>query len=347
VPSGLSRDDATLSAGLGRWIAAQPELVPGAHGGSALHIASLAHAEGGLANETLLLDLGADQPGVVVRIPPLEATFLEYDLAPQVLVQNAVAAAGVPAPSPAVLVEDPQWIGTPFLVMPRVEGRVPGPAPVFDQWLTALPPASQRSIHDGLMDTLADVHAIAWARYALGAVLAQRSLEQTLDYWTNYVEWAGHGDPLPSLVTALRWCRRHIPPEPGGREMALLWGDVRLGNLIIDESLAVHAVLDWDLAGLGPPEMDLGWYFGLEFMMEHLFSRRVPGFPTREEALARYQARSGHTVEFLDWHEVFALVRALAINDRHQRIARPVRRGEDAMGPVLLARMAAAEGESD
>ena len=84
---------------------------------------------------------------------------------------------------------------------------------------------------------------------------------------------------------------------------------------------AVHAVLDWDLAAIGPPEMDLGWYFGLEFMMDRLFGQRVPGFPERAEAVETYQQRSGHTVSNLAWHEVFALVRALAINDRHQRIA--------------------------
>ena len=296
-----------------------------------------------MANETLLLDLDGDQPGVVVRIPPLESTFLDYDLAPQVLVQNAVAAAGVPAPSPAVLVDDPQWIGTAFLVMPRVEGRIPGPAPDFDKWINGMAAENQRSMHDGLIDTLVGVHGIAWADYGLGAVLAQRSLEQTLDYWTNYVEWAGQGDPLPSLVAALQWCRVQPPPEPGERGAVLLWGDVRLGNLVLDEAFGVHAVLDWDLAGLGPPEMDLGWYFGLDFMMERLFSRRVPGFPTREEALARYEAHSGHVVSHLDWHEVFALVRALAINDRHQRIAGSTRGGEDPMGAVLLARMEAAD----
>ena len=80
------------------------------------------------------------------------------------------------------------------------------------------------------------------------------------------------------------------------------------------------AVLDWDLASLGPREMDLGWHLGLEFMMEALFGGRLPGFPGPGEAVARYEDRSGYEVRDLGWHEVFALVRALAINDRHQRI---------------------------
>jgi len=119
----------------------------------------------------------------------------------------------------------------------------------------------------------------------------------------------------------------------------LLWGDVRLGNLVFDDSRRIVAVLDWDLAALGPPEMDLGWHFGLDFMMEALFGQRVPGFPSRIEALERYESESGHEVRDLAWHEVFALTRALAINDRHQRIAGDPRRRDNPMGAVLLARL--------
>ena len=107
----------------------------------------------------------------------------------------------------------------------------------------------------------------------------------------------------------------------------LLWGDVRLGNLVFDAERRVTAVLDWDLASLGPREMDLGWHFGLEFMMEALFGRRVPGFPGPAEARGALRgAHAGTRCGTSAWHEVFALVRALAINDRHQRITGDARR---------------------
>ncbi len=293
-----------------------------------------------MANETLLLDLGAAQPAIVVRVAPLEPTFLDYELGPQAAVQNAVAAAGVPAPAPAVVVSDPQWIGTAFLVMPRVEGRIPGPAPLFDQWLMGLGEGSQQRVVDGLLDTLAGVHAVDWSGAGLDAVLPVRSLAATLEFWSNYVAWAGAGEPLPVLEAALAWCRARLPSGSGAA--VLLWGDARLGNLVLDEGLGVHAVLDWDLASIGPREMDLGWYFGLEFMMEQLFGRCPPGFPSRQDALAGYEAMSDHTVqeEELAWHEVFALTRALAINDRHQRIAQSARRVENPMAGILAARMA-------
>ena len=117
---------------------------------------------------------------------------------------------------------------------------------------------------------------------------------------------------------------------------------MRLGNLVFDDERRVRAVLDWDLASVGPAEMDLGWHFGLEYMMESLFGCRVEDFPGGDEAIARYEEASGRALSDLDWHEVFALVRALAINDRHQRISGDRRRTENPMGRVLLARMAEA-----
>jgi len=92
--------------------------------------------------------------------------------------------------------------------------------------------------------------------------------------------------------------------------------------------------------------MDLGWHFGLEFMMEALFGGRLPGFPGAADSLDRYERRTGYEVRDLAWHEVFALARALAINDRHQRITGDARRRENPMGDILLARLESAAAEA-
>jgi aminoglycoside phosphotransferase (APT) family kinase protein len=79
--------------------------------------------------------------------------------------------------------------------------------------------------------------------------------------------------------------------------------------------------------------------------MEALFGRRPPGFPGPSETLERYDRRSGYEATDLAWHEVFALARALAINDRHQRITGEQRRRENPMCDILLARLEAATAE--
>ena len=318
-----------------------PEQVPGepADENDPPRLTALTHAQGGRANETVLVDLGASRPGLVVRLPPLEPTFPDYDLSPQAVVQNAAADSGVPAPAPAVVVSDTSYVGSPFLVMPRVPGDIPGPAPLFDPYVRDAGPALQRVMHDGLIDTLAAVHGVPWRGTPLEQHLPGTGLADALDRWAGYVAWSSEGQPLPALVEALEWCARHRPPEG---PTVVLWGDVRLGNLVFDPRRRVRAVLDWDLAALGPPEMDLGWHLGLEFMMEALFGARVPGFPATLDVVERYEHRSGHEVHDLAWHEVFALVRALAINDRHQRITGDPRRLDNPMGNILLARLEAA-----
>jgi aminoglycoside phosphotransferase (APT) family kinase protein len=336
---------------LAGWIAARPDLVrrivgPDDEGGrkddGTPRLVELSHAQGGQANETILVELGAARSGMVVRLPPLEPTFPDYDLGPQALVQNAVAAARVPAPAPAVVVFDLAWIGSPFLVMPRVRGDIPGPAPLFDPYVRDAGPAAQRAMHDQLIDVVADIHAVDWAVEDLGAALPGVELAEAVARWAAYVEWSSQGDPLPALEQALDWCARHLPAE---RPAVLLWGDVRMGNLVFDAERRVTAVLDWDLASLGPREMDLGWHVGLEFMMETLFGGRPPGFPGTAESVERYERRTGYQVRDLAWHEVFALARALAINDRHQRITGERRRRENPMGDILLARLQAASSE--
>jgi aminoglycoside phosphotransferase (APT) family kinase protein len=355
VATGATRDDAALQEGLARWVTAFPDVVrelggsAGADDGSAgdgaapPRLTSLTRAQGGQANETVLVDIGPAHPGMVVRLPPLEPTFPAYVLGPQALVQNVVASSGVPAPAPAVVVSDPDFIGSPFLAMPRVVGDIPGPAPFFDPYVRDAGPALQRIMGDQLIDVVADVHAVDWEEADLGAVLPGTRLGDAVERWTAYVAWSSEGDPLPALEQALDWCARHVPAE---RPAVLLWGDVRLGNLVFDAERRVTAVLDWDLASLGPREMDLGWHFGLEFMMEALFGGRPPGFPGPGEALERYRQRTGYEARDLAWHEVFALTRALAINDRHQRITGDTRRRENPMGDILLARLEAASVES-
>ena len=256
------------------------------------------------------------------------------------MVQNAVAAAGIPAPAPTVFVSE-SWIGTPFLVMPEVSGFIPGPAPVSTgvaghhraaAALRRRPPRhAGRAPRCGLEGT------------GIGPRLPGR---RWTGRWTpGRGTWNGPATvaPLPVLTAALTWCRRHQPGPAGGPgdAPALIWGDPRLGNLVFDDAGSVHAVLDWDLAAIGPPEMDLGWYFGLEFMMDRLFGQRVHGFPEQAEAVETYQQRSGHTVRNLAWHEGVRIV----ARPGHQRPAPTDCRGRRArvrpeeLGPIAGRRI--------
>lgn len=313
-----ARDDSTLAAGVAAWSAAlDPEAPPA-------RVQRIERPSAGWSNDTVLLTVerGAGPPDeVVLRLPPTVASFPDYDLSVQAAVQEALVRGGVPAPRPLLLEADPRWLGAPFLVMERVAGRPAGEVPALDPWITGARPEEQRRLHEGFVDVLAAVHRLDWQGAGLGPVLrgADGDLGAAVAWWKEYVEWAADGEPAPTLRRLVGWCAENVPGPAG--PVGLCWGDPRLGNVLYDEGRRVAAVLDWDLAVLGPPEADLAWYLALDRLTTEMVGATVPGFLDREELLARYQGRLGRPVADLDWHEIFALVRAAAVNDRQARVA--------------------------
>lgn len=249
---------------------------------------------------------------LVIRLPPMgEGIFPTYDLAQQAAAQDAVGAAGVPVASPARYEADPSFLGAPFIAMPCVTGPIPGEFTPADPWLLGLgDDAARRRVWESFVDTMVTIHRAA--PEGLGLRTGQ---DAELDYWDSYVLWATDASPPPVLADALAWCRAHRPAiePPGG----VLWGDVRLGNVVFDaETCRPKAVLDWDMASVGPAEMDLAWFLALEAVQTDLTHMAVPGFGSRDEAVAVFEAGLGRGLMDLAWYEIFALVRASAISTR-------------------------------
>jgi aminoglycoside phosphotransferase (APT) family kinase protein len=318
---GPARDEHELASGFAAWWKAREQ--------ESDVTVTLAHATAGFSNETLVATVVAagERRRVVLRLPPVAPAYPVYDLHAQELVQNVLHDSRFPAPRVLAVEDDETWIGSPFLVMEFAPGRIAGQAPGLDPWLTTSPMERQRRVQQGFLDSLADLHAIDWRRTALTGQL-RTGLEAELQHWTDYVLWASDGAPAEALLDALAWCRATVPrPEA---QSVLLWGDARLGNMVFDDEGDVVAVLDWELATLGPPEMDLAWFLALEELTAKATGARVPGFEDRDSLLARYELRSGHTPVGLPWHEIFALVRSIAINDKLARLVTAA--GGDAPG---------------
>ncbi len=205
---------------------------------------------GGMANETVLVDLGPAAPAWWCACRRSKPTFPDYDLAPQAVVQNAAAASGVPAPAPAVVVTDPGYLGSQFLVMPRVPGDVPGPAPMLDPYVRDAGPALQRLMHDGLIDVLAEVHAVPWRGTGLGGTAAGNGA-------------ARRGRPLDglrglvvggrSVARAGRGARVVRPSSTGGAGAGRALGRRAPGQPRLRPGAPGTRVLDWDLAASGRP----------------------------------------------------------------------------------------------
>jgi aminoglycoside phosphotransferase (APT) family kinase protein len=311
MTTGVTRDERELASGLAAWLRR-------AHDPRGDVRVSLRHATVGWSNETLLVEAtwsdGTDH--MVVRLPPLVPSYPAYDLDTQQLVQNSRRAAGFPVPRVLAVEPDTTWLGAPFLVMEHVDGTVAGEVPGLDPWITGAPLAAQRRVQHGFVDALADMHRLD-VEGAVARALRQ-GVRAELDFWSAYIDWAADGAPAGALTAALEWCRATMPgtePEP-----VVLWGDARLGNVMFDDERRVVAVLDWELASLGPPEMDVAWFVALDELTAKATGARAEGFEDRSAVLARYEARLGRPLVDLRWHEIFALVRSIAINDKLARL---------------------------
>jgi aminoglycoside phosphotransferase (APT) family kinase protein len=314
MTTGHQRDDHAIASGLATWMEHRyPDRTIGR--------IELRRPAAGWSNETVLVSaqVSGRPERFVVRLPPLIASYPEHDLHAQAQVQRLLAPTPVPVPAVIAVEDDPAFLGAPFLVMQHVDGRAPGDAPGIDPWITEASLAEQRSMHEAFVALLADLHGVEWNGSPVTSHL-RRGLTAELAYWSAYLDWASDGDPPRVLTDALEWCTKTSPGDEAV-PASLLWGDARLGNVLYDEYRRVVAVLDWELASIGPAEMDVAWYLVLDELTTKAVGTSVPGFLARDALLQAYQARLGRALEQLPWHEVFALVRSIAINDKQARLA--------------------------
>src|SRR5262249_13839154 len=183
----------------------------------------------------------------------------------------------------------------------------------------------------------ARVHALDWRALGLGflgepgpgrAAPDSNPMDRQLDYWERFLALVrADGPPQPTLDAALAWLRANAFTP---RRIALCWGDSRLPNLMYRDDEVV-AVLDWEMAFIGDPEADLGWWCFLDWANNEGYGGpHLDGIPSKEETLARYSALTGHRVEHAHWHEVFAAFRHAVVRAR-------VARGMRAVGASLAA----------
>jgi len=320
-----ARDPEALRRGFTRWLSAWRPDRP------APTLAPLAQPATGLSSETFLLDVdwgdAATHDSFVVRLPPEgDGLFPHYDLAAQGRVQQLLRAAGVPAVDPLAVELDPVWIGAPFLLMPRVAGRVVRADTPFLRtgWLAEAPPAGQARLHDGFLDLLAAIHGVDLSTGAYDFLPGgpQRrgglTLAAETDRWGSYLAWAADGDVPEPFARGLAWCRSHRPdPEP---PPSLLWGDVQLGNVLVAEDMTIAAVLDFEMASVGPAELDVAWFLVLHRMTVDRCGGDLAGFPDHADTVRAYERRLGRPLAGLRWFEVFAAVRSGAIMVRAARL---------------------------
>ena len=281
---------------------------------------------GGHSNLTYLLRFGPDE--YVLRRPPLGPVAPKaHDMARESRVLAAIGPHFPPAPRVLLVCEDPAVIGVPFFVMERRHGiviRQTMPAEIDDT------PAVRRRIGEAAIETLADLHAIA----VEGTPLAELGkpdgfVERQVKGWAD--RWArAKTDQVPLMEDLVPWLEAHIPPAGPA---SVVHNDFKLDNMMLDpaDPGRVIAVLDWEMATVGDPLVDLGillayWPEASDPPDRFLTAMQptfLDGFPTRAEVVKRYGERSGRNLRGLGFYETFAIFKlAVVVQQIYVRYAR-------------------------
>jgi aminoglycoside phosphotransferase (APT) family kinase protein len=300
-------------------------------------------AANGMSNETVLFDATWTESGLrsahrlVARIAPAASAvpiFPSYDLDRQFQILRSVAAhSTVPVPRVYWSETSPEPLGGEFFVMERLDGDVPPDVMpyTFGSWLADASTEDRRRLQEASVRVLANLHAIPEPdrRFAQlrpadadphAPLTAADGLRAHVREQRRYYEWAtADGPRSPLIERGLDWIEANLPQPTG--PAVLCWGDARIGNIMYRD-FEPTAVLDWEMATLGPRQLDLGWMIFLHRFFDDLAAMAgLPGLPDflrRTDVAAAYRDDTGYDATDLDFYTAYAALRHAIVMFRVQ-----------------------------
>ncbi|MGP5100146.1 phosphotransferase family protein [Psychrobacter celer] len=276
---------------------------------------------GGASNWTYRLQYegtGAEQDLILRRPPKGTKAKSAHDMVREYTVQKALKDAYPYVPNMVALCTDESVIGADFYVMERMEGIIPRanlPKGI------ELDEAQTRALCTNVIDALIDLHQVDYGAHPDLVELGRGEgycKRQVTGWDKRYVK--AKTPNVPSFALVRQWLTKHTPADS---KTCLIHNDWRFDNVILDatDPTKVIGVLDWEMATLGDPLMDLGsalaYWIEADDNMIMQQSRRQPthlkGMMTREEVVDYYLERTGLQIDNWTFYEVFGLFRLAGI----------------------------------
>ncbi|SNR53403.1 phosphotransferase family protein [Blastococcus mobilis] len=284
---------------------------------------------------TAVGDAGGEESFVVRLAPPGVRRRGNTDVLRQVPLLRALHEHAVPIAPVRWWTDDPEWFGTDALVQEYVPAL---PLHMTDASLgVRVPEAEVPVLLDRAVDTLVAIHRVPVE--SLSGWEAPRSIDTELAFWDDVLRSADDADWL----AAGRDLRAHLADAaPAGPRTGLFHGDYQTNNVLFDERAQVAAVVDWEIAGLGPQWLDLGWLMMMcdPACWHPSYRGRMRVVARPRDLLRRYEATSGARVDQPRWYQALACYRFGAIAAFNYRLHRTGRRVDElyaAMAPSVGA----------
>ncbi len=271
----------------------------------------------GHSNLTYLVSIGEHE--AVLRRAPFGARVKSaHDMHREWTLLSALRGVYPRAPRPLAFCEDESVLGARFYLMERVRGVILRGDGSGSGW--TLGPELLRATSTALVDNLAELHAVPVEGTPLAALGRPAGyVARQVNGWTERYR-AARTDDVPEIEAAAAWAAAHMPPEGGA---TLVHNDYKYDNVVLDpaDPSRVVAVLDWEMATIGDPLMDLGTALGYwtdpddpaPLRASAFGPTHLPGGLSRREVVERYAVRSGRPVGDVLFHYVFALFKLAVI----------------------------------
>lgn len=280
---------------------------------------------GGASNLTYLMEYPAQR--FVLRRPPHgHKAASAHDMSREVTVQQALRPHFPLVPTIVGLSTDPSIMGGDFYVMAYVEGSIlRGDMPPD----VAMSPDQTSALATTVVEALVDLHAVP-AEALNDLNRGPGYVERQITGWSKRYRDA-RTDDVPDGEDVMAWLTKHQPRDV---DLVPIHGDWRFDNMVLDlETQRIVGVLDWEMATVGDPLMDLGaslayWVQADDdpaFLLLRRQPTHLPGMPSRESLVESYANHSGRAIDDWRFYEVFGLFRLAVII---QQIWFRFRRGE-------------------
>ena len=278
----------------------------------------------GFSNETLSFQVSYSlnnenlSKGMVLRFYP-EGFFVfpDYDIHKQFLIMQKLSAHNIKVPNVLWYEESDEVFGTSFYVMEMAEGDAPSDNPPFHQegWVADSSEEIREKIWWGWVEEMSKVHQvdISTGEYEFlnRPELGDNYLDQELNYYLNFHEWAMEGEAHPVADQARDWL---VANKPVSNQSSIIWGDSRCANIMYLPNGEISAVLDWEMASLGDPCMDLAWGIAIDDCnSKGVGAERLSGFPGPVATIAKWEALTGFSADNFDYFYTLALYKFTVI----------------------------------
>ncbi len=271
----------------------------------------------GYSNLTYLVTVGERE--LVLRRPPLgKKAATAHDMSREHRVLTALRSVFPYCPRALCFCQDESVMGSSFFVMERMNGIIlheelpPG---------LTLSPEQTRRLSENLVKTFCELHAIDYRAVGLqGFGKPEGYVRRQVQGWSRRYRDARTPD-VPDFEDVMKWLADRMPPDsPQG---AVIHNDYKLDNAVLDpaDPQRIIGILDWEMATIGDPLMDLGSSLAYwvqpddpdEVQLLRRMPTHLPGMLTRGEQVDLYGQITGRAVDGFDYYYCFGLFRLAVI----------------------------------